>query len=51
MFIIFSNDTNPFGDSNLLQPFIWGKKYEKDKREGVVSEDPEEARLKLIQDI
>lgn len=24
----YSNDTNPFGDSNLSQPFVWGKKYE-----------------------
>lgn len=24
----YTNDTNPFGDSNLSQPFVWGKKYE-----------------------
>lgn len=29
----YSNDINPFGDSNLLQPFVWGKKKEKDKYE------------------
>jgi hypothetical protein len=29
----YSNDVNPFGDSNLLQPFVWGKKKEKDKYE------------------
>lgn len=28
----YSNEINPFGDSNLLQPFVWGKKVEK-KRE------------------
>jgi hypothetical protein len=25
----YTNDVNPFGDSNLLQPFVWGKKIEK----------------------
>mmetsp|Transcript_111745 Transcript_111745/g.219060 ORF Transcript_111745/g.219060 Transcript_111745/m.219060 type:complete len:507 (-) Transcript_111745:200-1720(-) len=29
----YSNDVNPFGDSNLLQPFVWGKKKEKDQYE------------------
>lgn len=29
----YSNDINPFGDSNLLQPFVWGKKKEKDTYE------------------
>ena len=29
----YSNDINPFGDSNLLQPFVWGKKKEKDSHE------------------
>lgn len=29
----YSNDVNPFGDSNLLQPFVWGKKKEKDSYE------------------
>lgn len=24
----YTNDTNPFGDSNLSQPFVWGKKYD-----------------------
>ena len=27
----YTNDTNPFGDSNLLKPFVWGKKIEKEK--------------------
>mmetsp|Transcript_9978 Transcript_9978/g.15061 ORF Transcript_9978/g.15061 Transcript_9978/m.15061 type:complete len:550 (-) Transcript_9978:165-1814(-) len=47
----YSNETNPFGDSNLLQPFVWGKKKEKDKQLGKVEEDSEQARLSLIQDI
>lgn len=47
----YSNDTNPFGDSNLLQPFVWGKKVEKDRMQGKQVENTEESRLKLIQDI
>lgn len=47
----YTNDTNPFGDSNLLQPFVWGKKKEKDKSEGKVERDDEESRLKLMKDI
>lgn len=47
----YTNDTNPFGDSNLLQPFIWGKKKDKDKLEGKVEKDDEESRLKLMKDI
>ena len=48
----YSNDINPFGDSNLLQPFIWGKKVTKDKIEGRKEEgDTEAHRLKLMHDI
>jgi hypothetical protein len=47
----YSNDINPFGDSNLLQPFVWGKKQDKEKKEGKVALDPEEERLKLMSDI
>ena len=48
----YSNDINPFGDSNLLQPFVWGKKVIKDKSEGRKDEgDTEAHRLKLMHDI
>lgn len=48
----YSNEINPFGDSNLLQPFAWGKKKEKDKREGKSSKDePEKKRIKLMTEI
>lgn len=47
----YTNDTNPFGDSNLLQPFVWGKKKDKDKSEGKVEKDDEVSRLKLMKDI
>lgn len=28
----YSNDINPFGDANLLTPFVWGKKKEEEKK-------------------
>lgn len=27
----YSNEINPFGDTNLLKPFVWGKKQETEK--------------------
>lgn len=48
----YTDDNNPFGDSNLLQPFTWVKKKEKDASTKKSSyEDPEVARLKLITEI
>ena len=49
----YSNETNPFGDSNLLQPFVWGKKQEKDLREGRgdSGKDAEVQRLKTMEEI
>eukprot|EP01038_Epipyxis_sp_PR26KG_P004479 gene4479-6330_t len=46
----YSNDINPFGDSNLLQPFLWGKKKEKAVLAGKV-QDIGESRLKTINEI
>ncbi|XP_047975267.1 cactin-like [Salvia hispanica] len=31
----YSNDSNPFGDSNLNEKFVWRKKIEKDVSQGV----------------
>ncbi len=31
----YSNDVNPFGDSELLKPFVWGKKLEQEKEDVV----------------
>ncbi|GFQ05763.1 cactin [Phtheirospermum japonicum] len=31
----YSNDSNPFGDSNLNEKFVWRKKIEKDVTQGV----------------
>ncbi|XP_057463646.1 splicing factor Cactin [Actinidia eriantha] len=31
----YSNDTNPFGDSNLNEKFVWRKKIERDISQGV----------------
>lgn len=48
----YTNDTNPFGDSNLLEPFVWGKKKDKDRKEGKAQNcDDEENRLRLMKDI
>ena len=47
----YTNDTNPFGDSNLLQPFVWGKKVDKDMREGREVEDSDMQRLKTMEEI
>jgi len=51
----YSNDINPFGDSNLLQPFVWGKKEEKKKEKKPhrddSSDDEDEKRIKLMKDI
>lgn len=49
----YSNDVNPFGDSNLLKPFVWGKKEEGRKGEGKKGDgsSAEEKRLQLMLDI
>lgn len=48
----YSNEVNPFGDSNLLQPFVWGKKQEKDAREGRdTTKETEALRLKTMEEI
>ena len=48
----YTNETNPFGDSNLLQPFVWGKKVAKEREDRrPVEGDTEEKRLQLLQDI
>lgn len=41
----YSNETNPFGDSSLSQPFVWSKKYEGDKK----AKPPSEKELKKQQ--
>ncbi|KAH0905501.1 hypothetical protein HID58_037328 [Brassica napus] len=35
----YSNDSNPFGDSNLTEAFVWRKKIEKDVHHGVPLEE------------
>lgn len=30
VFVRYTNDINPFGDSNLTEQFVWGKKKEKE---------------------
>ena len=47
----YSNEANPFGDSNLLEPFVWGKKLEKSKKQGKRELSAEEKQVQLMQDI
>ncbi|XP_003373516.1 SPFH domain / Band 7 family protein [Trichinella spiralis] len=46
----YSNVDNPFGDPQLMKPFMWQKKYEKEGRMNVTtSELIEENRLRLLE--
>ncbi|POO01841.1 Cactin [Trema orientale] len=36
---VYSNDSNPFGDSNLNEKFVWRKKIERDVAQGVPLEE------------
>jgi hypothetical protein len=58
----YSNEINPFGDANLLTPFVWGKKKEEEKKKDKKSKkhsrerDDEltsesEKRIKLMDEI
>lgn len=47
----YSNETNPFGDSNLLNPFTWGKKKEKESHTGVSAHESVDKRISLMKDI
>lgn len=50
----YSNDVNPFGDSNLFQPFVWKKKTEKSsssKSSRRDSNDDDTSRLELLDEI
>lgn len=47
----YSNEINPFGDSNLLKPFVWGKKLEKERKQGNSSVTAEEKRLQQMMEI
>ncbi len=35
----YSNAENPFGDSNLNQQFVWGKKIKADIKAGLTRDD------------
>ncbi|KRX14835.1 Cactin, partial [Trichinella nelsoni] len=46
----YSNVDNPFGDPQLMKPFMWQKKYEKEGRMNVTtSELIEENRIRLLE--
>ena len=43
----YTNDANPFGDSNLLKPFVWGKKREREEADGI-EETPQQTAAKRM---
>lgn len=47
----YSNEINPFGDSNLLQPFVWKKKNESHAKVETKYEDSEKLRLQTMKEI
>jgi len=46
----YDNDDNPFGDSDLTQPFRWEKKLEKDGMENLEEEELEKIAQTRIRD-
>lgn len=42
----YSSTDNPFHDANLADKFVWGKKKEKEKKQGMT---PDEARKRDIE--
>lgn len=45
-FVRYTNDINPFGDSNLTEQFVWGKKREK---EGTANQQLSKRDIREIQ--
>lgn len=42
----YTNDANPFGDSNLTEKFVWKLKQDKEEKKGVVKDPKAEQRRK-----
>jgi hypothetical protein len=40
----YTNEANPWGDSHLTEGFVWGKKLEKDRTNGVADSGSREAQ-------
>lgn len=49
----YTNDINPFGDSNLTEQFVWGKKREKDGTASTVvtKREMRDSQKKNVQEI
>ena len=42
----YTNDSNPFGDSNLTEKFVWKLKHEKEEKKGIVKDPKADLRRK-----
>ncbi|OWZ10412.1 hypothetical protein PHMEG_00016740 [Phytophthora megakarya] len=47
----YSDETNPFGDSSLSQPFVWGKKYEDKGRAKPSTRDLKKQQVRRVDEI
>jgi hypothetical protein len=46
--IAYNNLNNPFNDSNLTQPFVWGKKLQKEGKEKLSNKEIEKMHLEKV---
>lgn len=42
----YTNDSNPFGDSNLTEKFVWKLKHEKEDKKGIVKDPRADSKRK-----
>ncbi|RLN46401.1 hypothetical protein BBJ29_006231 [Phytophthora kernoviae] len=47
----YSDETNPFGDSSLSQPFVWGKKYSDKGRDKPTVKELKKQQLQRVDEI
>ncbi|KAG1707932.1 hypothetical protein DVH05_024583 [Phytophthora capsici] len=47
----YSDETNPFGDSSLSQPFVWGKKYEDKGKDKPTAKELKKQQLRRVDEI
>jgi hypothetical protein len=43
----YTNESNPFGDSNLTEKFVWKLKNEKEEKLGIKGEKPENRKEEI----
>ncbi|POM73378.1 Hypothetical protein PHPALM_9781, partial [Phytophthora palmivora] len=47
----YSDETNPFGDSSLSEPFVWGKKYEDKGKEKPSARELKKQQIRRVDEI